>query len=135
MPKVIKGRVVTSGKNVQGEAFLSKELLNGWNGMDPVTGTIIQKNHANSGKSIAGKVFILAGSRGSTGFSAQFHAAKMYGTGPIAMVIGKLDARSASAAIVSDIPVITDLEEDIFRFIQDGDEVRVDCINGEVTIY
>ena len=135
MPKIIKGRVVTSGKIVQGEAFLSKELLNGWNGMDPATGTIIQKNHANSGKSIAGKVFVLAGARGSTGFSAQFHAAKMYGTGPIAMIIGKLDARSASAAIVSDIPVITDLEEDIFQFIQDGDEVQVDCIKGEITIY
>lgn len=135
MPKVIKGRIVTPGKSIDGEVFLSKELLNGWNGMDALTGKIIQKNHANWGKSMAGKIFVLAGARGSTGFSAQFHAAKMYGTGPVAMVIGKLDARSASAAIVCDIPVITDLEEDIFNFVKDGDSIRVDCIRGEITIY
>ena len=38
------------------------------------------------------------------------------------------------AAVIVDRPMVTDFEEDIFEYIEDGDFVQVDGDNGIVTI-
>lgn len=130
---ILNGRAMAPGV-AEGEALVSPEVLQGWNGFDPKTGIIIQEEHSLKGECLSGKVFVFVGSRGSTGFSTQFHAAQIYGTAPAALILLSADSRTAATAAIAKFPIVTDLEADPFEIIRNGDLVRVDGDAGTVEI-
>lgn len=130
---ILNGRAMAPGV-AEGKALVSPEVLQGWNGFDPKTGIIIQEEHSLKGECLSGKVFVFVGSRGSTGFSTQFHAAQIYGTAPAALILLSADSRTAATAAIAKFPIVTDLEADPFEIIRNGDLVRVDGDAGTVAI-
>jgi predicted aconitase with swiveling domain len=50
------------------------------------------------------------------------------------MVFPRMDSRTAGAAAAMKVPVVTDLEEDIFALAEEGDSIRVDGDRGIVEI-
>lgn len=135
----MEGRIVLTGRAMapgvaEGEALVSPEVLQGWNGFDPKTGIIIQEGHSLRGECLSGKVFVFVGSRGSTGFSTQFHAAQIYGTAPAALILLSADSRTAATAAIAKFPIVTDLEVNPFEALRNGDRVRVDGDRGTVEI-
>ncbi len=130
---VIKGRGVMPGV-VEGIALVTKETIQGWSGVDDRTGLIIEKGHPFEGMSIAGKILILSGGKGSNGWSCHFHAAKLEGIGPAGLVFPKIDSRTGVAAVVSRVPCVVDTEDDVFSLIKTGDTVRIDGDNGTITL-
>jgi len=54
--------------------------------------------------------------------------------GPIALVIPRIDSRTGVACVVSRVPAVTDLQDDILALVRDGDWVRVDGDRGIVEI-
>ncbi len=131
---VIRGRGAIRGV-AEGRALVSRHTIQGWNGVDIRTGLIIEKGHPFEGMSIKGSVLVLAGGKGSNGWSCHFHAARVAGVGPAAMVLPRIDSRTAVAAVMMDVPVVTDLEADPFELIRTGDFVRVDGDRGIVEIF
>jgi hypothetical protein len=111
----IKGRGIMPGV-AQGPALIG-ETLQGNAALNFKTGEIIQVGHSLKGKSLKGSVLVLAGA-----------------AGPVAMVFPRMDSRTAGAAAAMKVPVVTDLEEDIFALAEEGDSIRVDGDRGIVEI-
>jgi uncharacterized protein len=130
---VIRGRCVVPGV-AEGEALVTTEPISGWGGVDPRNGTVIETRHALRGQSFAGKVLVFPGAKGSSGWSAQFHLARLMGTAPAAWLFNQMTTKVALGVVVSHSPAMTDFDRDPLDLIRTGDWVRVDADAGIVTI-
>lgn len=134
MNRVLYGRGAIPGA-AEGFALVSRESIQGWSGLDLKTGVVIEKGHPFEGRTIKDAVLILPGGKGSNGWSIQFHSAKIAGIGPAAFVFPKMDSRTGVTAAVMCVPVVTDIEEDVFAIIKTGDWVRVDGDQGTIEVW
>ena len=130
---VLHGRKVVGGV-AEGEALVTRERISGWGGIDPRTGTVIETRHELRGVSFAGKVLVFPGAKGSSGWSSQFHVARLAGKAPIAMVFNEMTTKIALGAVVAHAPSVTDFDQDPLQVIETGDWVRVDGDRGIVEI-
>ena len=133
MTTVLHGRKVVGGV-VEGEALVTRQQVSGWGGIDPSTGTIIESRHELRGVSFAGKVLVFPGAKGSSGWSNQFHLARVMGKAPAAMLFNEMTTKIALGAVVTRCPSMTGFDADPLDAIQTGDWVRVDADAGTVTI-
>jgi len=130
---LLKGRKVVGGC-VEGEALVTRERISGWGGIDPRTGTVIETRHELKGKSFKGKVLVFPGAKGSSGWSSQFHVARLAGAAPLAMVFNEMSTKIALGAVVTHAPSVTDFDRDPLEVIETGDWVKVDGDNGIVEV-
>lgn len=130
---ILRGRKVVGGC-VEGEALVTKECISGWGGIDPKTGIIIDLRHELAGKCFAGKVLVYQGAKGSSGWSGQFHEARLNGVAPLAMIYNETTTKIALGAVVTRVPAVTDLDQDPTQVISTGDIVKVDGDKGIVEI-
>ena len=130
---VLHGRKVVGGV-IEGEALVTKETISGWGGIDVKTGTIIDVRHELAGQCFACKVLVYHGAKGSSGWSSQFHQARINGVAPLAMVFKETTTKIALGCVVTHCPGVTDLDQDPTEVIHTGDWVRVDGDNGTVEI-
>jgi predicted aconitase with swiveling domain len=129
----LKGRGIVPGR-VEGEALVSHETISGWGGIDPSTGTIIERRHELYGVSFTGKVLVFPGAKGSSGWSGFFQSTRLLGTAPLAMVFTTLSTKSALGAVVTRVPTVTELDRDPVEVIRTGDWVIVDGDRGVVIV-
>ena len=130
---LLRGRKVVGGV-AEGEALVTKDRISGWGGIDPRTGTVIETRHELKGKSFKGKVLVFPGAKGSSGWSSQFHVARLAGAAPLAMVFNEMSTKIALGAVVTHAPSVTDLDQDPLEVIATGDWVRVDGDRGLVEV-
>jgi predicted aconitase with swiveling domain len=130
---ILRGRKVVGGC-VEGEAMVTKDRISGWGGIDPRTGTIIETRHELRGQSFKGKVLVFPGAKGSSGWSSQFHIARLGGVAPIALLFNEMTTKIALGAVVIHAPAVTDFDRDPLTVIETGDWVKVDGDNGIVEI-
>lgn len=129
----LKGRAIVGGV-AQGEALVTRERISGWGGIDPRTGTIIETRHELRGVSFAGKVLVFPGAKGSSGWSGQFHIARISGMAPAAMLFNEMTTKMALGAVVTHAPAITDFDQDPLAVIETGDWVVVNGDTGTVAV-
>jgi predicted aconitase with swiveling domain len=77
------------------------EPLSFWGGLDPATGTIIDRFHPQKGESVAGRILMMRGGRGSSSGSATLAEALRLGHGPAAIVMLERDAIVVVGAMVA----------------------------------
>lgn len=130
---VLRGRKVVGGR-VAGEALVTREHISGWGGIDPRTGTIIETRHELRGQSFKGKVLVFPGAKGSSGWSSQFHIARLAGAAPLAMLFNEMTTKIALGAVVTHAPAMTDFDRDPLELIATGDWVEVDADSGIVRV-
>jgi predicted aconitase with swiveling domain len=130
---VLRGRKVVGGV-AEGEALVTRDRISGWGGIDPRSGTIIETRHELKGRSFKGKVLVFPGAKGSSGWSSQFHIARLAGTAPLAMVFNEMTTKIALGAVVTHAPAVTDLDRDPLEVIATGDWVKVDGDRGIVEV-
>lgn len=130
---VLHGRKVVGGC-AEGEALVTRERISGWGGIDPRTGTIIETRHELRGQSFKGKVLVFPGAKGSSGWSSQFHIARLAGAAPLAMLFNEMTTKIALGAVVTHAPAVTGFDRDPLEVIATGDWVKVDGDNGVVEI-
>jgi predicted aconitase with swiveling domain len=129
----LSGRAVTGGV-AEGEALVTRETVPGWGGVDPKTGTVLETRHELEGQSFRGKVLVFRGAKGSSGWSSMFHTCRLAGTAPKALVFVEMTTKVALGAVVMRVPAVTDLDQDPFACIRNGDWLRVDADAGTVEI-
>jgi predicted aconitase with swiveling domain len=129
----LHGRKVVGGV-VEGEALVTRDRISGWGGIDPRTGTIVETRHELRGQSFAGRVLVFPGAKGSSGWSAMFHLARLMGTAPAAMLFNEMTTKIALGAVVTHAPSMTDFDRDPLECIETGDWVRVDADRGVIEI-
>ena len=130
---VLHGRKVVAGC-AEGEALVTSETISGWGGVNPMDGTVIETRHELRGTSFKDKVLVFPGAKGSSGWSAVFHMARLAGTAPKAMIFVEMTTKAALGAVVVRAPAMTDLDQDPISVIETGDWVKVDADNGIVEI-
>lgn len=130
---ILRGRKVVGGK-AEGEAMVTRDRISGWGGIDARTGTIIETRHELCGESFKGKVLVFPGAKGSSGWSSQFHLARLTGCAPAAMLFNEMTTKIALGAVVTRAPAVTDFDRDPLEAIETGDWVRVDADQGIVEV-
>jgi len=134
-----KGTVVLRGRKVvggcaEGEALVTHQTISGWGGVNPMTGTVVETRHELRGVSFKDKVLVFPGAKGSSGWSAVFHFARLAGTAPKAMVFNEMTTKIALGAVVMRVPSVTELDRDPLEVIETGDWVKVDADKGVVEV-
>ena len=133
MEKTVKCRVISKGQG-EGEALVCHQPI-GFNfGVDVPNGIITEHNHELEGKSFKDKVLIFPYGKGSTGGSYVVYQVAVEGSAPAAIINQNTETIIAVGAIMGGIPVVDHLEEDPYQLIEDGDWVKVDAVNGTVTV-
>ena len=130
---VLRGRTVVPGV-VEAEALVSHETISGWGGIDPATGTIIERRHELHGVCFTGKILVFPGAKGSSGWSAFFQSTRLLGTAPAGMIFTVTTTKAALGAVVTRVPALTDLDHDPVEVIRTGDRLRLDAGRGLVEI-
>jgi|HubBroStandDraft_6_1064221.scaffolds.fasta_scaffold728697_2 predicted aconitase with swiveling domain len=130
---VLHGRKVVGG-SAQGEALVTSQTISGWGGIDPKTGTIIELRHELRGKSFKDKILVFPGAKGSSGWSAFFHMARLNGAAPRGFVFNKMSTKIALGLVVTHAPAVTDFDRDPLKVIETGDWVEIDADQGIVKV-
>jgi predicted aconitase with swiveling domain len=130
---VLHGRKIVGG-SVQGEALVTSQTISGWGGIDPKTGTIIELRHELRGKSFKDKILVFPGAKGSSGWSAFFHMARLNGAAPKGFLFNKMSTKIALGLVVTHSPALTDFDRDPLAVIETGDWVEMDADLGIVKI-
>jgi len=130
---IIRGRKVYGGR-AEGEALVTRQTIPGWGGVNPVLGVITETQHELRGQSFKDKVLVCRGAKGSSGWSAMYHTARLAGSAPKALVFNEMTTKIALGAVVMRVPSITDLDHDPLDIIDTGDWVVVDADRGIVEV-
>jgi predicted aconitase with swiveling domain len=129
----LRGRTVVPGV-VEGEALVSSATISGWGGIDPATGTVIERRHPLFGVCFTGKILVFPGAKGSSGWSAFFQATRLLGTAPVGLIFTVVTTKAALGAVVTRVPAVSDLSSDPVAVIRTGDWVRLDASRGVVEV-
>jgi hypothetical protein len=130
---VLRGRKVVGGC-AEGEALVTRETVPGWGGVNPVQGVITETRHELRGRAFKDKVLVFRGAKGSSGWSAMYHIARLAGTAPKALVFNEMTTKVALGAVVMRVPSVTDFDRNPLDVIETGDWVTVDGDRGIVTV-
>ena len=130
---VLHGRKIVGG-SVQGEALVTNQTISGWGGIDPKTGSIIELRHELRGKSFKDKILVFPGAKGSSGWSAFFHMARLNGVAPKGFIFNKMSTKIALGLVVTHSPALTDFDRDPLAVIETGDWLEMDADQGIVKI-
>lgn len=122
-----KGRPIVAGVT-RGRALVSRKPLGLLGGIDPETGTVIERNHDLKGESVKETVLCFPHGHGSTVGSYVLYSLVRKGVGPIAIVNETADPVIVVGAVIAEIPMVDKI--DISK-IETGDIIEV---NGETGI-
>lgn len=133
MSKVFKCHKISEGV-VEGEAIVSKDTIMFYL-IDPNTGTVIENAHDLEGKSIAKKILIFPGGKGSSVVQADgLYQLNVKNNSPAAMVIEYPETVLVSSAIIMEVPMVDKVEAEFYQVVKDGDMVRVNADEGTIEI-
>jgi phosphomecalonate degydratase small subunit len=128
----IKCHRVASGR-ASGPAMVSRQAISFLGNVNPGTGVVVDPAHELFGQSIAGKVLIFPGGKGSTVGSYVIYQLKKRGLAPAAMINLRSEPIVAVGAIISGIPLVDRVPEWILQ-IKSGTLVEVDADGGRVMV-
>ena len=128
--RTLKGRTIVSG-HCRGTALVAKKPISFLGGVDPNTGTIIEKNHDLEGKKLKNTILCFPHGHGSTVGSYVLYALSKKNLAPKAIVNQTADPVVVVGAIIAEIPILDkiDVEE-----IRTGDKIEIDGEGGTVEI-
>ena len=130
---IIQCRKVVGGKAV-GRALVSHENIGCFGSIDETTGIITERGHSLFGQCIKDKVFVFPAAKGSSCWSGTFHMLKVNGVAPRAMLISKIDSKSALGSVLCACPTVSDFSINPLDVIKTGDTIDVNADEGIVQI-
>ncbi len=123
--KEIEIRAIVEGK-VESPAVVSPISISFLEGVDPETGIIIDQENPLFGTSIADKIFVFPGSKGSTVGSYVIYGLQVNGVAPTALVTYDAEPIVVAGAILADITLVDKPDTDIISCIKTGDIIAID---------
>jgi predicted aconitase with swiveling domain len=101
-----------------------------WGGLDPLTGEIIDRHHAQNGQIVSGRILVLPAGRGSSSSSTVLAEALRAGTAPAAIVLREADEIIVLGALVAEmldgrsLPVLQ-VDDELYATFRTGDRVAI----------
>jgi len=122
---ILRGKVIVEG-NVKGKAVVSQTPFSFFLGLNTDTGEIIEDDHPQQGKNVAGKVLVYPFGKGSSGDCLRLWRAANNGVAPIAIINAEPDFVHVQGAIITNIPMLSNFDEDPLEVIQNGDLLSIE---------
>jgi predicted aconitase with swiveling domain len=121
---------VLAGGTAEGLALVLDEPLSFWGGIDPATGDVIDRHHAQHGANVRGRILVMPSGRGSSSSSSVLAEAVRACTAPAAIVLREPDSILLVGALVAEElygrrPVIVVVSATVLESIRTGDVVHV----------
>ena len=132
--KIIKGHKVVRGK-AEGEALVTKDRISFFGGVNPETGFVTDKTHELNGVNLKDKILVFPEEKGSSGGSYQIYELAYCNNAPKGIINIKAGSIVAVGAIISEIPMMDQLESNPLEEIKTGDWVELDADDGTVTVH
>ena len=124
---------ISEGK-AQAEAIISKDHIMFYQ-IVPETGVIMEKAHALEGKSIAKKILVFPGGKGSSVVQADgLYQLNMHQNMPAAMIIQFAEPVLVSSAIIMEVPLVDKVDPAFYETVKDGDTMVVNADEGYIEI-
>lgn len=131
--KVFKCRFISPG-DAEGTVQISKDEIQFYL-TDPATGIVTEKGHDIEGVSVAGKIMVFPGGKGSSVVQADgLYRLDIEGNGPSGLIVKNLDTVLVSCAVIMDLPMVTDLPDEFYETVETGDQIKIDSVNNCVEI-
>ena len=116
------------------EAVCSKEEILFYHA-DFESGVITEKGHDLEGKSIAGKIVVFPGGKGSSVVQADgLYNLVQNDCAPAGFIVRFLDTVLVSTAVVMEIPMVWKVDDGFWTEVRDGDMIKLDADNESVTV-
>jgi len=133
-PLVFSGRGIVRGE-ASARAILSNSPISFLGDVDIRSGTVIGELNDLEGRKLTGRVLVAPSTRGSAGAWRFLYQLKQHGSNPVALVLDELpDPSVVQGAILSAIPVVSDIDRAFRASIRDGDWLAVNGTAGTVTV-
>lgn len=129
----LTARPVTRGV-ARGVALVSRTAISFTGGLDPETGIIREPGHELFGQCVAGRILVFPTGKGSTTGSWQYYATFKKGYAPKGIINQTAEGVVAVSAIITETPMVHQLEKDPLDCIETGDFVTIDADRGFVEI-
>ena len=101
----------------------------------PEDGVIIEKAHHLEGKSIAKKVVVFPGGKGSSVVQSDgLYQLMMKENQPSAMIIQNAETVLVAGAIIMEIPTVDQVDPAFYEEVWDNHRIRVDATNGIIEV-
>jgi predicted aconitase with swiveling domain len=94
-------QVMVAG-DAEGDVLVLTEPISFWGGVDGQTGKIIDVHHPQHGASVAARILVIPGGRGSSSSSSVLAELIRAGAGPTAILLGERDPIIALGAAVAE---------------------------------
>ncbi|WZL72519.1 DUF126 domain-containing protein [Clostridiaceae bacterium 35-E11] len=118
----------------EGEILISKDDIMFYL-IDPKTGVVIEKGHSLEGKSVSGKILVFPGGKGSSVVQADgLYQLATQNNAPKAMIIQNPETVLVASAIIMETTMVDKVDSEFYEIVKDGDRVKVDANNGEITL-
>ncbi|MDV0446241.1 hypothetical protein MsAg5_00690 [Methanosarcinaceae archaeon Ag5] len=130
---IVHGRPISRGV-ASGPVLLTKDPISFLGNVDPKTGNVIDPAHELYGKCIKDAVLVFPAGKGSTVGSYVIYQLKKNNVAPAAIINLDCEPIVAVGAIISEIPLIDQLEKNPYDLLTDGDVVVVNSADGFIEI-
>lgn len=118
----------------QGEVIISKDEIMFYL-VEPETGIVIEKSHDLEGQSVANKIIIFPGGKGSSVVQSDgLYQLMMKKNQPKAMIIQNPETVLVAGAIIMEIPMVDKVDPKFYEDVKNGDIVKIDATNGIIEI-
>ncbi|MBN2725649.1 MAG: DUF126 domain-containing protein [Deltaproteobacteria bacterium] len=114
---VIHGKKIF-GHNISGDILYSENSLSFYGGINPETGTVVQKSHPLEGKSVAGKILVIPFASGSTVGNWSLYRLAKRGLAPAAVIMSKTDNVTTVGCIMGNITLFACNNISLLKYIK-----------------
>jgi len=119
---------------IVGEVLITSSRISFLGDVDMSTGAIVGADLDIRGHNIQGKILLFSESRGSTVGSNVLYGLSRNGVAPKLIGTRRVEPITASGAIFGSIPMVSELEETIFRELKNGDSVCARMDGGQACL-
>lgn len=131
---VFRGRQVIGG-HVTGTALVTRERISFFGGVEPTTGQVSERGHELEGVSLAGKILVYPGGKGSTGATYTLYSMAAQKTAPLAMISPASDNVTVVGAVLGKISSVDRLPSEFFEVVRSGQRIDIDGDSGIVRVF
>lgn len=133
MKNVFKCHKISEGVS-EAEVIVSKDPIMFYL-VEPDTGIMVEKEHDLEGKSIANKIIVFPSGKGSSVVQADgIYQLMEKGNKPQGFIVQYPEAVLVSSAIIFEVPMVDKVDPEFYDVVKDGDIIRIDADNEEITI-
>jgi uncharacterized protein len=128
-----RGKGIVKGR-ASGPARLSATAISFLGDVEITTGRVVGRSSDLFGACMAGTVLLVPSTRGSAGAWRFIHQLRKHDTHPVAIAMREMpDPSVVQGAILSGIPIVVGLPEDLWFAVRTGQRLTVDGTDGTVS--